>query len=444
MTPGRETSILDFVPALSWKYRRTGLFLADLLLIVALLIAAVSWLIERLILELGFLRMTVSWGIKPVAFLLIALVLRVALSLAFKQRGWSARGLIGNPWVGPLVLGVTMVFALLWGWETVLERRGFAARIPPIVIVGKDETPRAKSKYHFMDPELLWRWRPGAVFNGRPVNRMGFLDREVDPAKKPGAIRVICMGCSCTGQGLPPYSGHLHALLNAEEPGKWDAFNMGVHGYSTSQGLRLFQNQGADLQPDIVTVYYGWNDHWRAQSEDSKRMARRVTEWQASLIRALQEKRFFQYLVHQGTPSYENVLNDDESVLRVPPDEYRNNLLQFIAEIRAVGAVPILIAAPRGRTLTPLLVRNGQVASIESGIELHDRYLGILYAVAEETGTALVDLARAMNPALEKEYMSDDGIHCQNAGIAWVAGELHKAIREIMPVRQYGGDLPAS
>ena len=59
---------------------------------------------------------------------------------------------------------------------------------------------------------------------------MGFLDREVNPIKKNGTIRVICMGDSCTGQGIPPYSGYLHTELTNNPPGdlSWEAFNMGV------------------------------------------------------------------------------------------------------------------------------------------------------------------------------------------------------------------------
>ncbi|MDH3327700.1 MAG: GDSL-type esterase/lipase family protein [Desulfobulbaceae bacterium] len=410
---------------------KLALLPVDLLLIAMVFLLPVSWLMEQVVLDLRIARITVSWEAKLIAFFVLLLALRIALTIVGKKVEQPVRGCVGHPAVGPFLLGVMAIFLLLFGWEKLLERQGFSAEIPAIVIIGEDTKPEPKSKYFYKDPELLWRWRPGAMFNGRPVNQMGFLDREVDPEKKEGTLRVICMGCSITGQGPPPYSGYLNDYLNAEEPGKWDSFNMGVHGYSTSQGLRLFQNRTAALKPDYVTIMFGWNDHWRARAEDSKRMARRASKWQASLYNALQKKRFFQYIVKKNTPIYENVLNDDEFVLRVPPEEYRKNLHAFIKEVRDVGAVPILIAAPRRKKLSELLVKNRQVASISSGIELHDQYLKILYEVAEETDTALVDLPNILEPELVEEQMTGDGIHFRPEGLKRIAQEIQKKIAEI-------------
>ena len=414
--------------------RPVHLYFLDFLLAVAVLTLPVWWLFERVVAQIGPMRLRVTWGYKPVVFLLLILVARVIASVMLRKRGQSIRGWAGHPAVGPLLAGVLLIFVLLWGWEKKLERAGFSAELPGIVIVGEERADPLKSKYHYNDPELLWRWRPGVMFNGRKVNAMGFLDREVDPVKPPGARRIICLGCSCTGQGPPAYSEILHNLLNAEEPGKWDAFNMGVHGYSTSQGLRLFQNSGEELTPDIVTLFFGWNDHWRARAEDSKRMARRTAKWQAPLILALHKKRFFQYIVQKSTPTHENILASEEFVLRVPPEEYRSNLLQFIDEIKKTGAIPVLIAAPRAKTLTPILVKNRQAASVQSALELHDRYLAILYEVAKATDTRVVDLAEKMTPSLALKLMSEDGIHFKAAGLEWIGAELHHAVRELHPL----------
>lgn len=413
------------------KKLKVGLLLVDMLLVATVFLLPLLWLIEQGTLRLGFATISVSWGAKPIAFFVVLIALRIALTFAGKKVQQPVRGCIGHPAVGPFLVGVMAIFLMLFGWEKNLEHQGFSAEIPGIVIVGEKSKPEPKNKYFFKDPELLWRWRPGAMFNGRQVNQMGFLDREVNPEKKEGTFRVICMGCSITGQGPPPYSGYLHEYLNAEEPGKWDSFNMGVHGYSTSQGLRLFQKRTAALEPDYVTIMYGWNDHWRSRMEDSKRMYRRVSKWQALLQKALQKKRFFQYIVKKKTPSYENVLNDDEFVLRVPPEEYRNNLYAFIKEVEAVGAVPILIAAPRRKKLSEHLVKNRQVSSISKGIELHDQYLKILYEVAEETNTALIDLPSILEPELVNMHMSGDGIHFRPEGLKRIALAIQKKIAEI-------------
>jgi lysophospholipase L1-like esterase len=413
------------------KKFKAGLVLVDLLLVVAVFLLTVSWLLDQITLRLGFATVSVYWGAKPIAFFVVFLVMRIVLTIVGKKVNQPVRGCIGYPAVGPFLVGVMAIFLILFGWEKNLERQGFSAEIQGIVIVGEKSKPEPKNKYFFKDPELLWRWRPGAMFNGRPVNQMGFLDREVDPVKKEGISRVISMGCSITGQGPPPYSGYLNEYLNAEEPGKWDAFNMGVHGYSTSQGLRLFQKRTAALEPDYVTIMYGWNDHWRSRMEDSKRMHRQGSKWQALIQKALQKKRFFQYIVTKNTPTYENVLNDEEFVLRVPPEEYRKNLYSFIKEVEDIGAVPILIAAPRRKKLSNHLVKNRQISSISKGIELHDQYLKILYEVAGDTNTALVDLPNILEPELVNMHMSGDGIHFRPEGLKRIALAIQMKIAEI-------------
>lgn len=403
----------------------------DLLVMGTALLLPLTWLMGQVVLELGIATVTFSWEPKLLVFFVVFAAARALLSIQGMKEGMPVRGLLGHPAVGPVLAGVLATFVLLYGWEKLLALQGFTAETPAIVIVGEESEPTPKGRYFFNDPELLWRFQPGVMFNGRPVNSMGHLDREVDPVKKEGVLRIISMGCSITGQGPPPYSGYLNEYLNTEEPGKWDAFNMGVHGYSTSQGLRLFKDRGADLKPDYVTIMYGWNDHWRARAEDSRRMAKRMGKWEARLHEALKKKRFFQYLVMKNTPAYDNVLNDDEFVLRVPPDEYRKNLYAFIEEVKKAGATPILIAAPRKKTLAQALVKNRQVESVESGIKLHDQYLQILYDVAKESGTALVDLPRLIDPELLEEQMTDDGIHFRAAGLQAIAREIQKKIHEI-------------
>ena len=159
-------------------------------------------------------------------------------------------------------------------------------------------------------------------------------------------------------------------------------------------------------------------------------MYRRVGKWEAFIQKALQKKRFFQYIVKKNTPAYENVLNDEDFVLRVPPEEYRKNLYSFIKEIEDAGAVPIFIAAPRRKMLSKHL-ENRQVSSISKGIELHDQYLKILYEVAEESDIALVDLPRILEPELVNMHMSGDGIHFRPEGLKRIALEIQKKIVEI-------------
>ena len=192
-----------------------------------------------------------------------------------------------------LGLSFFVPFLALLGAEFALAKSGFSYPLSTIVIKGKSDTAVADDTFMIWDPELLWKLNPGAEYNGRRVNQMGFFDREVDPVKASNTVRVICMGDSCVGQGNPAFSFMLHEKLQEEPPGgkSWEAFNMGVHGYSSAQGLRLFAKEVKALAPDFVTIQYGWNDHWQGKDPDKVRMSVKMREGLAwSLVKKLQEK----------------------------------------------------------------------------------------------------------------------------------------------------------
>ena len=180
------------------------------------------------------------------------------------HKHFACNGLWEYSFFKKVALALAATFLFFFGVEQCLKLIGYEAHMPPIVIVGQKESETQSDGLYLDDDQLLFRFRPGAEFNGRTVNQMGFLDREIDPAKKPGTMRVICMGDSVSGQGIPPYSGHLNSKLAAAPPNTnaWESFNMAVHGYTSAQGLRLFELQARDLKPDIVVIMYGWNDHW--------------------------------------------------------------------------------------------------------------------------------------------------------------------------------------
>ena len=120
------------------------------------------------------------------------------------------------------------------------------------------------------DPDLGWKLRPGLDRNawlGMPVTTThdGFrADREF-PRPKRGP-RVLCVGDSVTfGYGiLSPvqvYPGILEHLLRGR-PGtaEADVVPMGVPAYSSFQGRLWLEEQIDTLDPDLVTILYGFND----------------------------------------------------------------------------------------------------------------------------------------------------------------------------------------
>lgn len=412
------------------------------LVVMAAVLTVLAWSRGRFEITLGPAHLTVSAGAKPVLVTLLLLGARLVL-------GWRgpaiaaavSKCLRSDAFRKPAlaVLGLAIFFG---GAEGALRLAGFEAVLPKIVVRG-ESGPDGTNRFMIPDAELRWRLNPGVEYRGRSVNSMGFFDREVEAEKPMGTMRVVCLGDSCTAQGIPPYSGFLHERLQADPPtaAPWEAFNTGVHGYSSAQGLRQFQILGSGLSADVVTIYFGWNDHWLGHQPDSETMGWGMGAVEAEVVDALRDSRLFQAMVHLLKPPPQREWTptaDDETVLRVPPAEYTWILQQLIREIRGLGAVPILMTAPRAESLTPLLVRNGQTRDLQAVVRLHDEYAALTRRVAADHGVRMLDLAELFSGPESAHLFADDGIHLQRTGRIRIAEELHWLLRDMADA----GELP--
>lgn len=422
--------------------------LCDLLLVVNLLVMPLAWLLDPFRLNLGPLHLTVHGGLKPILMLVLIFGVRQLLAWAFARKYPHVRGLWESAIFKKICFALITTYAFFALFESVLGWTKFNVALPPIVIQGKNTQGGLEISDTVPDAELIFRLQPGSYLAGRKINSLGFRDREVDPRKKPGTIRVICMGDSVTGQGRPGYSQYLHERLtnNPPAPGGWEAFNMGVHGYSSLQGLRVFQKQGRLLAPDIVTLYYGWNDHWLTDVPDRQRMGLEMRPFAGRIFELLRQKRIFRLVVWALNPVQHVAARNhgDARVPRVPPDEYHSTLKAFVREIRAVGAMPVLITAPR-RSLTDELIGKEYVISVEQGNRTHDEYVEITRQVAREANVELLDLASLFTNQACNGFFAPDGIHFDYYGKEWamtndppsqpglmhVAEELDRKVRDI-------------
>ncbi len=97
------------------------------------------------------------------------------------------------------------------------------------------------------------------------VNALGLRGAEVGE-KRATDMRVLCLGDSLTyGQGVADdetLPAHLETILNARtRPGvRWATINAGHRAYSTHQELALLEELGARIEPDVVVVFWYWND----------------------------------------------------------------------------------------------------------------------------------------------------------------------------------------
>lgn len=338
------------------------------------------------------------------------------------------------------VLATVLFFAAI---EGVLALLGVEkAPAVPIVIRGEEDQDtklKAGDEKVTVDPELLWRFTPNAKWGGVRINEHGYRTRPFSAQKAPGTRRVIALGDSCTAQGEPPYSDRLHELLQKNPPTgeAWEAFNMGVFGYSIEQGYRQFVKYGQALQPDVVTIYFGWNDHWLYDKPDRLRLATRLTPAQARLAKVLQQLRLFGVLSRRLKAQAPTSPNQQRGP-RVPPEHYTETLSNLVVAIRATGAQPLILTAAR-RELTPTLVKTGHAENENQAEQLHDRYVELTRDTARAMEVPLLDLAHQFSGPECDRYFSQDGIHFEKEGLQAIAEALLAKLNEMAQAGEWPG-----
>jgi lysophospholipase L1-like esterase len=371
----------------------------------------------------------------------LLLIARFVVARVSVKDGRNLCGLLGHAVGRRAVLCLGSLYLTVGLLESVLAVTDFKLDMPPVIFSLADEAGTIQQQKGYADPELRWRFRKGERYHGTVINSLGYRDREVEPRKPEGGMRVICMGDSCTAQGKPPYSGRLHALLESDPPSDhaWEAFNMAVYGYSSIQGLRVFQKEARLLSPDVVTVYFGWNDHWIEPQTDRARMAVALPRWQALLYERLRSKRAFMLLAHlAGRGEHLAVGRNAGPVFRVPPEEYRDVLVEFVEAIRDVGAHPILMTAPRGKT--DLNINHVRFPDRDVDLnQVHDEYVEITRAVAEAHDVVLLDLHRLWKDKRDGPLFTSDGIHLTDAGLQRVAELLKQELDDLVAGGLVGG-----
>ena len=148
---------------------------------------------------------------------------------------------------------------------------------------------------------------------------------------------VVFMGDSCTEFGTWPQL--TLDRLAARDPSLARGVSLAVGGWSSEQGLRQFRRDVLPLHPRLVTIYYGWNDHWLAFGEpDADVHANAVSYWLAEHLRLAQ----LVVKARLGT----SVTPSAGGSFRHPLDRYRVNIETLGRLTRAAGIRAVFITAP--------------------------------------------------------------------------------------------------
>ena len=186
------------------------------------------------------------------------------------------------------------------------------------------------------------------------VNALGLRGPEVEP-KRDGETRILALGDSMTyGQGvaddqtLPHYLGVV--LAQRDRRGKpWTVVNAGHRAYDTRQELALLNELGERLKPDIVVLFWFWNDLYEIDIE-----------------------AYYNRLLPKGRIAFDTKVRI-EGWARVEWEAVellrRSALIMFVHDaVRAVGAKPL------------------DPTAVETGLERLARHLDRLVEIAQRSG----------------------------------------------------------
>lgn len=308
-----------------------------------------------------------------------------------------------------LGLAAAAVFVLLLVFELGLRLTGFSYVLYPEEIeFGRPEPVLMEAAFE-PDPDLFWT-RPGY---DEKLERL----RGLDPG-------LVLLGDSCTA--FARYDERLAASAAERRGVELRYANLAVPGWTSYQGRRQMERDVPALDPEVVTIYFGWNDHWIGFGIEDENVARvkRIFGSRWGRLRLAQ-------LLTKATVAWG--ARETAWPERVSLDDYRANLRAMADSARELDAVPMLLTAPSGhrRGEEPPDLGRRWLRDVEELVPLHQAYVGATREVAAATGAPLCDLAaraEALPWPERRELFTGDGIHLSQAGEITVAGWLDECL----------------
>ena len=312
-------------------------------------------------------------------------------------------------WTERLLLPVMGVLLALGTAEAALRVARFHFDLVPSLQFGWPDATALRDAYA-PDSDLVWVTR-----DYRERLREA---RRTHPA-------IVFMGDSCTEFGSYP-AKTLTALQAAGSP-LATGVKLGVGGWSTEQGLEQLRRDVIPLHPRVVTLYYGWNDHWRAMGLTDPEVARAHR-----LLGLAGVSRLGQLWLRLETNMAARRVPAPN---RVPLARYEDNVRSLVTEARAASIVPVVITAPSNHVLghEPEYLAKRHLRALAELVPLHLEYVEATRRMARETGASLCDAAAAFAalPQPHDIYFQKDGIHLTELGDTAMARELSACLAAV-------------
>lgn len=269
-------------------------------------------------------------------------------------------------------------------------------------------------------------------------NRDGFRSREFGP-KRPGVIRVVCIGDSSTfGWGVDDeytYPRLLESRLQRLMGREVEVFNLGIPGFTSRHGLGVLRHYALELDADFFVFSFGANDPrevLRPVDEvlDEDNGWRGTLHFAALRFKTYQLLRKVVYKLHDPAAPREP---RPELVPAVSAGQYTQNLTTMIRLARQRKAKPVLMAVCAPPSQVDLMrgaAEQAQVPMVDALGHLFDRFDDLkahrLYPEEIEYYERLY--GRDTMEVRWQLYITSDGCHPNRAGMSLIADALAEAI----------------
>jgi len=304
-------------------------------------------------------------------------------------------------WIASIGLSVLSMVVTAGVFEAGLRLAGFEFALAPRVQFGWPD-PEALQLYD-PDPDVFWV----------PKGYRATLEaaRRSHPA-------IVFMGDSCTEFGR--YPEITLKRLAGERPDLASGIPLGVGGWSSEQGLAQMRRDVIPLHPLIITLYFGWNDHWMALGPPDAEIGRTSFALEAAEHSRLAQLAYKAWMAATS--------GSGERPNRVNLPRYRLNLQAMIETGRRSGARVVVITAASNhvRGQEPVYLKERHLRRLEDLVPLHDSYVEATREMARASGAILCDAAREFHslPGPADQYFKKDGIHLTLSGDRALASML--------------------
>ena len=245
--------------------------------------------------------------------------------------------------------------------------------------------------------------------------------------KPDGTFRIMTLGCSTTfGWGVADaesYPGVLQSLISDGGYEHIEVINGGQPGYTSFQGMWLWEEVLKHYQPDLVLIGYVVQDARDAAYTDQSQA---ILEGDADFLKHNVLYKSKVYLAMRNMLGKVQIRakecdrQDQRCTKRVPIEDFAGNLRTLIDKVESVGATPVIFGYP-----------------LEVGGYTTDHRI-VMEAASEELEVAYLPLQVKMEQAAKTAkteekinfYIPQHPAHATAEGNAWIANEVYLWLHE--------------